>query len=186
MVRVKVPFSYRASKNAIWSMGARSGHVFARRAAKEYRSALAMEIRMASRSVEWHEAKVWIDILVEKPDMRGDAVNVIDLVCDAVKDAIGVDDRWFSIRRVDWAVVKDGPCLYVGVSQVATEAQRACSVCGSIKPLTSFAERKHVRRGRSRECADCLRPIERARSVERRRVAPRAEREAAPRGEVTP
>jgi len=49
--------------------------------------------------------KIWVALMVEKTTPRSDAINVIDLVCDGVKKAIEVDDRWFALYRVDWRIV---------------------------------------------------------------------------------
>ena len=152
LVRVSVPFSYGFSKNSIWSLGNR-GHVYARKEANALREQLAWKINNVQ--ADWYEGKVWIDIFVEKPDMRGDAINVIDLVCDAVKDAIGIDDRWFCIRRLDWAVVKKDPKIYVGVGQAIDQHHRVCSKCGKLLPLSEFGNNKSVRLGKSRECKEC-------------------------------
>lgn len=104
---------------------------------------------------EWFDGKVWIDIFVEKPNGRSDAINVVDLVCDAVKVAIDVDDRWFAIRRLDWSIVKIDPRMIVKVSQSVSEHHRACSYCGRILPLTEFGKHASDRRGRGRECKAC-------------------------------
>ncbi|MHB0874554.1 MAG: RusA family crossover junction endodeoxyribonuclease [Anaerolineae bacterium] len=149
LVRVAMPFSYALSKNHLFTMSV-VGHVFLREEARAARDELCLRLRtmLARAGRVLVPGKVWLDILVQKPNHKGDAVNVVDLVCDAVKDATGVDDRWFSIRCLDWEIVKDTPMLYVGVYQSVTEPHQACAICGRILPLTSF------RKGR-RECAEC-------------------------------
>jgi len=164
LVRVAVPFDYKYSKNAIWSMAAKRGHVYVRKEVAELRNRLTEAIRKAAADHPWYEGKVWIDIMVEKPDMRGDAVNVVSAVCDAVKEAIGIDDRWFCIRRLDWRVVKRNPRLFVGVGQAVTEHHRVCSTCGRILPLkTSFNRHKGTRLGYSRDCIECSRLLRKKR-----------------------
>ena len=117
IVRVAVPFTYGMSKNRMlnWT--------------KSQKPHLAAEFRGMRDALRDHfalsfagpdapkivQAKLWLDIFVQKPDNRGDAVNVVDLVCDAVKAAIGLDDRWYSIRRLDWQITKADPMLYVGI-----------------------------------------------------------------------
>ncbi len=158
-VRVAVPFSYAASKNAIWSMASGGGHVYMRKRARAYRDALVWEIKqaLAKNGIKVYEGKLWIDILVQKPDHRGDAVNVVDMVCDAVKEAVGIDDRWFSIRRLDWGISKNSPALYVGIGQEVDRHHRVCSHCGRILPLEAFGKRSHDRLGRARVCLECRR-----------------------------
>ena len=143
LVRISVPFSYAASKNAVWRVG-RGGHVYARRESNAYRDALILALR---GKAEWFQAKLWLDIFVEKPDHRGDAVNVVDLVCDAVKVATGVDDRWYSLHRVDWSIVKHEPRLIIGLRQAAQCDMQICSYCGLELPLDA----EHFHRNRSRK-----------------------------------
>lgn len=156
LVRVAIPFDWAASKNAVWRNG-RGGHVYARAEGVAVREQLASKIKHAGG--EWFQGKVWIDIFVEKPNHRGDATNVVDLVCDAVKDAIGVDDRWYSLRRVDWAIVKTDPKIYVGVAQAVDEHHQACSHCGRVLTLDEFGSNRSTKTGRSRVCRDCSAPV---------------------------
>ena len=153
-VRVAVPFSYAASKNHIYTM-CRTGHIVLRREARAMRQAIASALRLGLHCMPVAHNKVWIDILVQKPNHKGDAVNVVDLVCDAVKDAIGVDDRWFCIRRLDWEIVKGKPRLFVGIGQDSDIDCQICSYCGQIKPFTEFNRHKHSRLGIGRECREC-------------------------------
>jgi uncharacterized Zn-finger protein len=92
--------------------------------------------------------KVWIDIFVQKPDHRGDAINFVDLIADAIKVAIGIDDRWFSIRRVDWQIVKENPRIFIGIGQQDLFDSKICSYCGRILPEKNFSKS-------GRECREC-------------------------------
>lgn len=156
MLRVKVPFTYAASKNHIYARRA-SGHVFLRTESRAKRTEISASIRDGLRGRKVAHNKVWIDILVQKPNHYGDAINVIDLVCDAIKDAIPVDDRWFCIRRLDWEIVKDDPQLIIGIGQATKEDAQVCSYCGQIKPLDAFTRDKGRPLGVGRECRDCRR-----------------------------
>ncbi len=51
--------------------------------------------------------KIWIHIMVYKPDMRLDAINVLGMICDGIKRGIKVDDNVFS-AVVDWELVAKG------------------------------------------------------------------------------
>jgi uncharacterized Zn-finger protein len=154
LARISVPFSYAASKNHIY-VKRRMGHVALRREVVAKRQAITLAVQSALAGRQVAHNKVWLDILVQKPDHRGDAVNVVDLVCDAVKDAIGVDDRWFSIRRLDWEVAKTDPRLFIGIGQESDRDCQVCSHCGSIKTLDQFSRRKDSRLGVGRACRDC-------------------------------
>lgn len=156
MVRLAAPFTYATSKNHIYALR-RSGHVALRRESAHAKAAISQRIREAFRGRRVAHNKVWIDLLVQKPDHRGDAINVVDLVCDAIKDAIGVDDRWFCIRRLDWEIAKSDPMLYIGIGQESEHDAQVCSHCGVIKPLIAFTRRAKSKLGVGRACRECLR-----------------------------
>ncbi|MEW6199144.1 MAG: hypothetical protein AB1601_10860 [Planctomycetota bacterium] len=156
LVRLCVPFSYAASKNHLYTMR-RSGHVALRRevVAKRREIALAVRDALAGRRVAHN--KLWIDVLVQKPDHRGDAVNVIDLLCDAIKDATGLDDRWYCIRQLDWEIVKNQPQFFIGLGQDSATDCQVCSYCGQVKPLDAFTRKARTPLGVDRVCRACRR-----------------------------
>jgi len=154
LVRVSVPFSYSSSKNAIYALRA-SGHVALRKEARDWRDQLRDRLRDAVSHHTVVQNKVWLDILVEKPDHKGDAVNVVDSVCDGVKEAIGVDDRWFCIRQLDWRISKNEPKLILGVGQSSDENLQPCSSCGRLLPFPQFTKKSNSRHGIGRNCKDC-------------------------------
>lgn len=155
-VRVAVPFTYAASKNHIYALCVNS-HVALRRESRAKRAEITLTLRAALAGRRVAHNKLWIDILVQKPNHRGDAVNVVDLVCDAVKDAVPVDDRWFSIRRLDWEIAKEQPQLIIGIGQESDKNCQVCSYCGQIKEFAEFNRSKHRPLGFGRECRDCRR-----------------------------
>lgn len=113
-------------------------------------------VRDTVADIEVKQNKLWIDMFVQKPTHRGDAANFVDMVCDAVKDGIGLDDRWFSIREVDWEIVKKDPKLFIGFGQREDFDVRICSSCG--RPLTpdNFQKASGLPLGVGRNCRDCL------------------------------
>lgn len=155
-VGIAVPFSYAASKNHIYTMRNR-GHVALRRESRALRDEMTLRLRVALADRRLAHNKLWIDILVQKPDHRGDAVNVVDLVCDAIKDAVPVDDRWFSLRRVDWEIVKENPQLFLKVGQETDQDCQVCSHCGQIRSFAEFTKRRNSRLGIDRVCKVCRR-----------------------------
>jgi hypothetical protein len=82
-------------------------------------------------------------------------VNVVDLVCDAVKDATGLDDRWYSIRCVDWQIVKVDPMLFVGLGQEDVGDAQACSTCGRLLGFDAFGKKSGTPNGIERVCREC-------------------------------
>lgn len=156
--RICVPFTYAASKNHIYSFDYK-GHLNKRSESSEMRKAIADALRdsIARSKTEVVQNKLYLDILVEKPNHRGDAMNVVDLVSDAVQDATSLDDRWYCIRRLNWSVNKNNPRLYVGIGQSSEENMQVCSHCGHILPFDHFNKAKHNKNGIGRACKTCRR-----------------------------
>jgi hypothetical protein len=155
-IRVAVAFSYSFSKNHIWST-TRNGHVYLREEHRAARHSLAQVIRrsLEQSTITVVQNKLWIDIFVQKSDHKGDAINVLDGVCDAIKEATGLDDRWYSVRSIDWEIVKSEPKLFVSIGQDSSEPVQACSLCGSLKPFHDFGKNVSNRNGIGRICRDC-------------------------------
>lgn len=154
--RIAIPFDVALSKNAMWSMARGSNYVFASHKHKQLRASIeGLFVKAVVEQGRFFHGKVWLDILVQKPSHRVDAVNMLDGICDAVKEAIGIDDNWFAIRRLDWQIVKENPMIYIGIGQEILEDHQACSYCGGILPLPMFGARKHGKMGRSTVCLVC-------------------------------
>lgn len=164
VARVAVPFTYAVSKNARWRIGKggkRGGHIYMRQEATRASDGLILALKAVLTGKLVRQNKLWIDLLVEKPNHKGDAVNVVDTVCDALKKAITLDDRWYCLRSVDWQVVRHAPRLLISVGQEDVPDAQVCSVCGDIKPLTEFGKNRSNKSGHGRECRSCksrLRP----------------------------
>ncbi len=112
---------------------------------------LIFQIKCAIGDRKFHKGKVWIDLLVEKPNNKGDAINVLDTICDCIKIAIGIDDRYFSIRRLDWDIIKTDPKIFIGIGQEITEENFACTYCGLLKSIKQISSNR-------RTCLDCRHP----------------------------
>lgn len=158
IIRVNEPFSFNLSKNAIWRNNGR-GHVYMRKEARVARTRLTESVREAAKNIDVKQRKLWIDIFVQMPNHRGDATNVVDTVCDAIKDAVGIDDRWFAIRKLDWQIVKDDPRIFVGIGQEDGPEIQACSLCGQLLPFSAFTKHKRAKNGIGRECKGCRRNL---------------------------
>lgn len=152
---VAVPFDWGWSKNAMWV--ARAG-THARRlapAARERRALLADALRSALGSIEVVHAPLWVALRVLIPDHRGDAINALDLAADAVEDATGLDDRWFQLAGLTWAIEKDDPRLRIWVGQTHEAPVQACGACGRVLPFDAFTRSRSARTGRSNACREC-------------------------------
>lgn len=125
--RVKIKYNKNLSKNAAYGIS-RRGFMYIKPDARQAMDDVKKALRPFAN--KFKKAKTWIDIFVEKPHNRGDAINFIDSICDAVKIAIGVDDKFFSIRKVDWKVNKQNPRIFIGISQESDEETFICIYCG--------------------------------------------------------
>lgn len=154
-VEVRLPYEPKAwTKNAEYGYGRDRVWISKdHRTAREHLGAL-IALAMRGRTVATN--KLWLDILVERPNHSSDAINVLDGVADAVKSVIDLDDRWFAVRRLDWTVVPLGGQLYVALGQEHTWAARICSSCGRVLPLDQF--------GRGRLCRTCATLLRTSRS----------------------
>lgn len=153
-----LPFSWRASKNHIFSNSIDTGgHIAKRKARIAYMEEVIVKIKECLADVTVVKNKVWLDFIIQKPMQNGDAVNIVDTLCDAIKQAIGVDDRWFSIRSLDWQIVKHNPMLFIGIGQESSTIVQACSSCGGILSYDKFQNNKGMPNGISRNCLVCCR-----------------------------
>lgn len=143
----ELPFTWDLSKNRIYSLGSRRGHVFIRSEVKQARARI--EKMVSSIKDKMFRGKVWIDILVEKPNNKGDAVNFVDSICDAIKKGLDIDDRYFSIGRVDWRIRKINPQIYLAIYQTIMEHHFYCMYCGRARAEVYRKTKKDV-------CIDCL------------------------------
>jgi len=155
MAAFKIPFSFALSKNHVWSMAKGGGHVFKREQARKYQDFIAIKVKECTRGLVIHQNKIWIDLFVQKPNHKGDAINVVDSICDGLKVGLGIDDRWFCIRQLDWEIAKDDPQIFVKIFQRDCFDAIACSHCGRVLGLDHFNKKKNTKFGVDRACRDC-------------------------------
>ena len=70
--------------------------------------------------LEFKPCKIWLMIMVYKPDMNLDAINVLGMIADGIKRGIRVDDNVFS-AVVDWKIDTDDPRIMITVMQGSRE-----------------------------------------------------------------
>lgn len=157
MVAVKIPYNQALSKNSGLATN-RWGGVYRKPEARKAREDLTRLIKVAYQRSEAQvvNGKLWLSIMVERPNMKSDPVNMVDNVCDALKEAIPLDDRWYCIKRLDWSVVKEDPHIYLSFGQESTEPVQICSYCGSLKSFSEYKKNKRAKLGVGRECKDCI------------------------------
>ncbi len=154
--RIAIPYSQCLSKNAIWSRG-QGGHVFIREQANQAREGLATLVSHSVQGVDVVQNKLWIDIIVQKPNHRSDATNMLVSICDGIKMGLPLDDRWYSVRRLDWQIIKNDPQILIGIGQESDVNLQACSHCGRLLTYEWFWKTKHSLNGIGRACKDCTR-----------------------------
>jgi Holliday junction resolvase RusA-like endonuclease len=150
-----VPYSLDASKNRRWSLNGKST-VFLNRSVRAYSDMIITLVRQAMRGQKIAQNKVWLSFFVEKENHRSDAINVVDTLCDAIKVALDLDDRWFCIDRVDWAVKKSDQNIIVKISQTTDADAIVCSHCGELKELDAFGFKRGGPLDRNRVCKPCV------------------------------
>lgn len=158
-VTFRIPFANSSSKNRRWAQIANGGGVYIPEHVLNYTALVISETKRAMKGQTIFNNKVWLSFFVQKNDHKSDAVNVVDTLCDAIKVALDVDDRWFSIDMVDWEVKKKEPYIYVKIGQEDCFDARVCSHCGGVFPLDSFHKSKHNKLGVGRECRECKRVV---------------------------
>jgi hypothetical protein len=163
LVKIAIPFSWASSKNHIYSTSGECGHVGKRKAKKEFQDHIVRRLKPSIAKMDIKHNKLWVSIFIQKPNHRGDAINVLDTICDAVKIATGIDDRWFSIKNLDWQIVKNNPLIFITIGQENVEHVRACSSCGRLLTFDNFQSNKSDMHGISRNCKLCCRDEDRAR-----------------------
>lgn len=154
-INISIPYSGDISKNTILGRGQFGNRVFMKQSAKEKRQQIAWLCKkeMMEKDVIFYDGKVYLDIFVQKPTAgSGDALNVLDLISDAVQDGIGVNDKWFCVKSIDWEIKKDNPRIFIQVIQEVDKPHQPCTYCGVIRPIEHFAKQK---KGPSKDCLFC-------------------------------
>jgi len=111
-----LPLSGAWSKNRMHAR-TEEGGVIVRKEARDILDAIAWSAKLSLGQIKLERRKVWLEIIVQKTSPTADAVNVVDVVCDGVKRGIGVDDRYFSLLRLDWQLVERDPRIYIAIGQ---------------------------------------------------------------------
>lgn len=149
------PFTFDLSKNSRLGYGA-NGVRFIRKDARHAIDALALVARRALAGVPIRQNKLWVEMLVEKPNMKGDAINLVDTVADVLKEVTGLDDRWYCLKGVDWRINRKNPCVIIRVMQEECEDVQVCFYCGRLLPFSMYTKNASKKSGLSGGCKDCM------------------------------
>lgn len=170
-VEAVVPFDYGWSKNRMWQHGRRRSWLSP--AAKTARAGLAraLERELGDRRIRHN--RLWLGVNVQKPDHTGDALNVLDLVADAVQNVTGLDDRWFQLGALTWGIDHDKPRILVWLGQEDVPDAQVCARCGEILPFDAFHRNRSTKTGRAGVCRPCASSARAEREEHYRRLVER-------------
>lgn len=104
------------SKNARrrWGRGAR---VYTPKLAQEAEATLTAELTKALGRKRFYQNKVYISMHVYKSRTNVDCINFLDAVADVTKVVIKVDDKYFSVKEIDWTVDRVHPRIHIQLYQ---------------------------------------------------------------------
>jgi len=158
-IQFQLSYSSLFSKNAIWNLIAQHGKpsMRVRSEVKGLRESIGWLVKEALGGTVWPQGKTWVDVVIQKPNHKSDAVNVLDTLCDGIKLGLGLDDRWFAVGVLDWEVVKDRGQVLVQLRSEHTEPRELCSNCGQIRPLDQFSKSTDNDLGVHQVCKVCTR-----------------------------
>jgi len=128
-IEIKIPFNWLLSKNNRMGYSGITKRSFIKKEAREVQDSLILLIKNRVGDFKFKKDKIWISIFVQKPTERGDAINFVDVICDSIKKAVGIDDRWFSIKVVDWEIAEENPQIFIKIEQLCQKAIRERDHC---------------------------------------------------------
>ena len=104
-ITVTVPYDGSASKNRRLGVS-RAGRIYRQKATAKWGETLFWLLKdaISNSQVAFDPyCKTWVSILLIKVEkgIRKAAVNLVDEICDIAKQALGIDDAWFSVI-CDW------------------------------------------------------------------------------------
>lgn len=155
-----VDYTRQASKNARFNYSRLAAGPSVTKSVKAYQQYVALATKTAVKSLPLIQNKVWISLFVQKPDNKSDAINVVDTVCDGIRDGLGLDDRWFCLDQVNWSIAKTNPNITIRIGQEAGENVIICTHCGELKGLDNFGNRTGLPFGKARVCRECKREVD--------------------------
>lgn len=115
MIICEFPFDINLSKNNTRAFA--RGHYYIKPEARKCKENLVMALKVACRGHKFNEAKLWVNIMVYKPNNRIDAGNFVDTIFDAIQEVSGINDKWYSISQLDWELEKENPRIIIKLEQ---------------------------------------------------------------------
>lgn len=116
LATVSCTYSSALSKNARLAKSFR-GRIYIKPEAKAAEAVLHGELTQGLQGVKLYTNRIYLDLMIHKPRNTVDAINFLDAVADVLKKVIGVDDKWYSVKCIDWTLSKDDPKIVVKLYQ---------------------------------------------------------------------
>lgn len=155
IIEIDIEWTGKLSKNVILGRGNFGKRFYMKQEARNLKEEIGWLVRQQTnkKNINFVNGKVWLDIFVQKPTAgSGDAINTLDLIADAISEAIGIDDKWFCVKAIDWEIKKQNPRIFIQIGQGDHEPQHICSFCGIIQGISNFNK---IKEGYSRLCNHC-------------------------------
>ena len=64
-------------------------------------------IKAAKFFPEPKKGKFWVGYTWYRKTMRGDVINFLNPICDAIKECLSFDDNYFCVSFIDWELDKN-------------------------------------------------------------------------------
>lgn len=116
LASVTCSYSSALSKNARLKRSFR-GRMYIDPKAKAAERILEAELTKGLKGCKLYVNRVYLDIMVHKSRNTVDAINFLDAVADCLKRVCGVDDKWYSVKSLDWSLDKANPRIVVKIYQ---------------------------------------------------------------------
>ena len=110
---MKINLPLPPSKNR-W-IGIRNGRIYTTNEFKDYLIICGQYLMTQGVKREWKEGKIIINIWVRTPRNNYDSHNIIPALCDALEDYLGINDKWFLPRIMDFEVRPDNSGIDVEI-----------------------------------------------------------------------
>lgn len=112
MIKIEFPLDWRLSKNELYR------NRYIPKTSQKLLDDIKILIETEAKKEKWEKKKTYIDIVVHKrrgKENKGDIVNLVDGICDAVKRGIHIDDYWFA-GSFDWFWSRNGKSNVIEIS----------------------------------------------------------------------
>lgn len=61
------------------------------------------------------KGKFWVGYTWYRESMRGDAINFLNPICDAIKTCLDFDDNYFCVSFIEWEIDKKKPRIEIEI-----------------------------------------------------------------------